>query len=274
MHRQREPERQPARPARQVDRRSRTGSTRRRTGSRRGSRRAGCGRPAPAAGRGRAARSSRTGANSHLCGSTMKLSACSIPANFGAHRGRGERRAAVGAVDVHPQVALASQTSATPARSSMMPRLVVPAVATDREQALVAVCSAIAASSASPVSRPRVVGRDPQHVDVHHLRGGDDRGVGLVGGGDPQPRGALAAALGQVGVAGGHQRRQVADRAARRRSSRRACSGMPGEVGDPAQRLVLGVDRARALQPAAAVDRRGARRPGRTASPARSGRPG
>ena len=34
--------------------------------------------------------------------------------------------------------------------------------------------------------------------------------------------------------------------------------GQPGEVGDPAQRLVLGVDRAGALEPRAAVDGRGA----------------
>ena len=36
-----------------------------------------------------------------------------------------------------------------------------------------------------------------------------------------------------------------------------ASAGKPGEVGDPAQRLVLGVDRAGALEPRAAVDRRG-----------------
>ena len=36
-----------------------------------------------------------------------------------------------------------------------------------------------------------------------------------------------------------------------------ASAGQPDQVGDPAQRLVLGVHRARALEPRAAVDRRG-----------------
>ena len=53
-----------------------------------------------------------------------------------------------------------------------------------------------------------------------------------------------------------------------------ASAGKPGEVGDPAQRLVLGVDRAGALQPRAAVDRRRADDEVEQASPPRSARPG
>ena len=137
-----------------------------------------------------------------------------------------------------------------------MPRLVVPEVATAANRPS-SPCSAMAASRFLPVSRPRSSRLDPQDVDVHHLGGGDDRGVGLVGGGDPQPRRALAAALGQVGVAGGDQGRQVADRAAGHETAA-GLVGHAGQVGDPAQRLVLGVHRARALEPAAAVDRGGA----------------
>ena len=82
--------------------RSRTGCTRRRRrAAPRGRTRAGGGRRGPAPGRGRASAHESNGENSHLCGSTMNESACSIPANLpralGAHsaaRRRRRRRAA------------------------------------------------------------------------------------------------------------------------------------------------------------------------------------
>ena len=55
----------------------------------------------------------------------------------------------------------------------------------------------------------------------------------------------------------GDQRREVPDGP----TLHEAAAGLrrhPGEIGHPAQRLVLGVDRARAFEPAAAVERRGA----------------
>ena len=110
-----------------------------------------------------------------------------MPANFGrtdgAARPRRRRRRRRGTTG-----RARSQTAAMPARSSMTPRLVVPAVATTANRPS-SPRSARAASSASPVMRPRVVGGDAEHVDVHHLGGGDDRRVRLVGGGQPQPAG-------------------------------------------------------------------------------------
>ena len=75
-------------------------------GGRRGRRRPGCGRPGPGGARGRGGRRSRTGANSHLWGSTMNESACSMPAKRCRTDGREQRRPAVGGVDVEPQPAL------------------------------------------------------------------------------------------------------------------------------------------------------------------------
>ena len=54
----------------------------------------------------------------------------------------------------------------------------------------------------------------------------------------------------------GDEGREVADRPAGREDAAGA-GRHPDEVGDPAQRLVLGVDRAGALEPRARVDRRG-----------------
>ena len=47
------------------------------------------------------------GANSHLCGSTMKLSACSMPAKRSRTLGAASAGAAVGAVDVQPRAEVA-----------------------------------------------------------------------------------------------------------------------------------------------------------------------
>ncbi len=137
-----------------------------------------------------------------------------------------------------------------------MPRLVVPEVATaaNRPSSPLFGDGGFQVLAGQP---PVCVGLDLEHVDVHHLGGRVDGGVRFVCGGDAQPRRPLAAALGQVGVAGGDQRREIADRSAGDEAAA-GLFGHTGQVGDPAQRLVLGVHRPGALQPAAAVDRRGA----------------
>ena len=98
------------------------------------------------------------------------------------------------------------------------------------------------------------VRRDDEQADVHHGRRRGDRRVRLVGAGHAQPC-AVRAVAGTMGVPGGDERRQVADRAA----LHEAAGGRlreSGQAGQPLERLVLGVDRARRLHPRPGVDRR------------------
>ena len=147
-----------------------------------------------------------------------------------------------------------------PAMSSTMPRLVEPAVATTAKirVAAPAVSASTVARRAAPVSRPRSSpGTSTTSTSITYAQRVLDRRVRLLGHAD-RPAGRARAARGRGGrLAGRDQRRQVADRAARHEhaAGRRR---QPGQVGDPAQRLVLGVDRAGALEPRSAVD---ARRP-------------
>jgi len=89
------------------------------------------------------------------------------------------------------------------------------------------------------VARQPLVGRrHHEHVDVHDGRSGAHRGVGAVRGRQPPARGAAAAPL-RRGVACGHEGREVAVRAAL--DERATGLGRQArEVGEPAQRLVLG----------------------------------
>ena len=66
----------------------------------------------------------------------MKLSAWRMPAEQVAVRGREERRAAVGAVDVEPQVPFSRANCPRPSMSSTMPALVVPDGGHDADDAL------------------------------------------------------------------------------------------------------------------------------------------
>ena len=140
-----------------------------------------------------------------------------------------------------------------PARSSSSPALVVPAVAT---AANTPSAPSSAARSASPCIRP----------------------ASSAGTGSTSTSMKRAAARTEEWTSSLHATRQRSGAPPRswRACSRAACSadrlplvppwtkqppalrGQPGEVGEPAQRLVLGVHRARALEPAAAVDRAGA----------------
>lgn len=147
------------------------------------------------------------------------------------------------------------QTSATEARSSTMPKFVVPQVATTAKKVAGSFSSGTA-RSAGPVSRPALVDRDRDDLAVHDVEGGLDGRVRAIGRRDP-PRSRGAGGRVRPGrcVPGRDQRGEVADRPAgdedatgRRRH--------PDEVGDPAQGLVLGVDRPGTFEPRPAIDRR------------------
>ena len=100
---------------------------------------------------------------------------------------------------------------------------------------------------------PRVVGGDADELRVHDVAGRRDRRVRPGRGCHPvRPIARLRG--GARGVPCSHQRREVADRPAG--GEHPACARRhPDEVGDPAQRLVLGVHGTRALEPGAGVDR-------------------
>ena len=95
-----------------------------------------------------------------------------------------------------------------------MPKFVVPAVATTAKTSSGPVRGSSAARSAAPVSRPRSSTGTVDHVDVHDPRGVRDRRVRLGAARDDPPVRAPAAALAPRRVPRGHQRGQVADRAA------------------------------------------------------------
>ena len=107
-----------------------------------------------------------------------------------------------------------------------------------------------------PREPPAVVARQAQHVDVHHPGRGHDRGVRALGQRHlPSARGPVTQSV-VGGLPSGHQRRQVARRAPGDEHPARF-GRIARQVGDPSQGLVLGPDRAGAVDPA-----RGDRRAG------------
>ncbi len=103
-----------------------------------------------------------------------------------------------------------------------------------------------------------VVGGDAGDVGVHRPRRLDDGRVGATRR-QQQPTAAIVDAACSLPPppASGNERAEVPGRAAADEHAA-GIRGHPGEVGDPPQRLVLGEDRAAALQPRPAVDARGA----------------
>ena len=100
----------------------------------------------------------------------------------------------------------------------------------------------------------RVVGLDDERVAIEDPQRARDRRMRLLADRDPPAVGATTAAR-RRRLAGDHERRQVSGRTTRDETSARG-RREPGEVGEEPQRLVLGVDRARRLQPRRRVDRR------------------
>ncbi len=172
---------------------------------------------------------------------------------------RREGRPAVGAVDVHPRV---QHGTCRGGRREVVDDAGVgrPGRGDDGEQPgpiVVRQCAERGLEGRAREATDRI-GRHRHDVGVHRPRRGGDRGVGAAGRHD-QPARAVHRPVGSLPPAPARRDEgaQVAGRAAtdehaagRRREA--------GEVGDPAQRLVLGVDGPAALQPRAAVD---ARRP-------------
>ena len=102
-----------------------------------------------------------------------------------------------------------------------------------------------------------LVGLDGHDVCVHRPPGCRDRRVRPAGGDDQSARAVVppSRAVAPAPTRGDDQRAEVAGRA----TADEHAAGLrrePGEVGDVAQRLVLGVDRAGALQPRTGVDAR------------------
>ena len=122
-------------------------------------------------------------------------------------------------------------TVPTPSRSSMIPALVVPEVATTATIESGSGSASSAARSASPVKRWSAV-RDDERVDVDDRQRVLDRRVRLVAHGDAQPAvpRLLAVALDEAtarGVARHDERREVAGRAAGHERAARASAGRP-----------------------------------------------
>ena len=203
--------------------------------------------------RGRAARTSRT-ARTATCADRRRRSRrvrCrrTVPGRWGrtAPRRRMPRRR--GATARAPR-----RRSARPARSSTMPAFVVPAVAAIAHTESGSGSAARARSSAAPVSRSASSDSTTSASQSRIRKRARDRRMRLLADRDPPAVGATTAAR-RRRLPGDHERRQVSGRTTRDEASARG-RREPGEVGEEPQRLVLGVDRARRLQPRRRVDRR------------------
>jgi hypothetical protein len=94
-------------------------------------------------------------------------------------------------------------------------------------------------------------------IEIHHVDGADDRRVGVLGAGDCPTPGRVVGPLEPGRVPGRNQRGQVADGA----TGHEHPAGRlrhTGQLGQPGQRLVLGIDGACPLHPRPAVEAGGA----------------
>ncbi len=146
-----------------------------------------------------------------------------------------------------------AQTSAMASSSSTAPTFVVPRLATTANSP--SVPDSVERLAQRGAGHPAtLVGRHQDDVDVHDVRGGVHRCVGLARGGEAPPGRPVAATLAGV-VAGGDERRQVGRRAA----ADEAAAGArrePGQPGQPVEGLVLGGDGAGPALPQPAEDAR------------------
>ncbi len=172
--------------------------------------------------------------------------------------GGGEQaRAAVGAVDVEPQAALAGDLGQ--ALEVVDDALVGGAAGADDGDHRLRVRVGGQGGAQRLAGEPAVDGRDLERLDADDVEGVLDRGVHLVGDCDPQPDlGATGSTLlGELAagrVPGDDQGGEVAGRAAGDEGA--AGRGRHARaVGYQAQHLVLGGDRAGRLQPGDALQR-------------------
>ena len=175
------------------------------------------------------------------------------------HRRGGEARAAVGAVDVQPHAELAADLGdggevvddAEVGRARRRH---------DGEEGLGSVVQQHLAQARRRDSRQLVVHGHVDQLGVHDVAGRLDRRVRAVRSSPPAraARPSPAAAPGPARCAAPRRGPRGCRPCRRGTKTPPAPGGQPGEVGDPAQGLVLGVDGARALEPRPGVDRRGA----------------
>ena len=168
-----------------------------------------------------------------------------------AHARRGERSEPVGAVDVEPEVALAGHVR-DPGEVVDPTGVGGAAGAHDRKDRVgirvgVERCPHVRAVEAV------VVGVHDQSHRVHDPDRALERRVGLVAEHHPPPGRAIGT-TGCGGLAPGDQGREVR-RGATGHEASAGPGREPGQVRDPAQRLVLGEDGAAALQPRTRVHR-------------------
>ena len=176
-----------------------------------------------------------------------------------AHTGGGEAGAPVGAVDVEPGAETLRRIGGG---SEVVDDAGVrrPRRGDDGEHSLAILVGEVLDGGVDGRRREpaALVGRGEDEVGVHRPGGLGDRRVRPVAADDQASRAVVgAASVVSPLPAGGQQRRQVAGRAAADEHAS-GLGGKAGEVGDPAQRLVLGEHRAGSLDPRAGVD---ARRP-------------
>ncbi len=144
-------------------------------------------------------------------------------------------------------------TSATPARSSTMPALVVPAVATTAMTSSARGCPSRAARSARPVSRWSSVGTTSASTPMTWRALPTEEWASSLTATSGLCRSEPAPPVAGR-VAGHHERREVPGRAARHEAAA-GPGGQAGRPGDDLERLVLGDHDAGRLQPRRPVQR-------------------
>ena len=196
----------------------------------------------------------------------------SMPAKRARADGAARRRAAVGGVDVEPQAPGGRHLGRT--RQVVDDPGVGGAGGGDHGDDRGRVRVGVERGGERRTGEAAVVaGGHHERDGVHDPQGAGHRRVGLVAHRHPHARRA-ATALASAGRLAGHdQRREVAGRASRHEAATRL-GRQAGEVGQPAQGLVLGVDRARRLEPRRGVDAARPPPPGRRPARAWWGRRG
>ncbi len=177
----------------------------------------------------------------------MNESACSIPAKRSRAARGAQRGEPVGAVDVQPQPALAAHLGH--AGEVVDQADVRRARGRDHGEDAVAPVG-VEGRAQRGAGEPALRSGHRERPGVHHPQHRRHRRVDLGAAGDARGGGARVPGARARRVQGG----EVAVRAALDEAAARRVR-QPGQAGEPAQRLVLRVHRARALQPRAAVDR-------------------
>ena len=204
---------------------------------------------------GKRARRSRT-ARTATCADRSPGSSASLDAREPlAHTRREEGGAAVGGIDVHPSCSRFAYARRRRRGRRRAPALVVPAVATTAHRAEPGSGSASrAATSAGPVRRSSTPGTTSGSTSMMRIVLATDECVCSLTA-NPKRRPPIHRHDAPGALACDHQRRKVGGRAALHEHAT-SSHGQPGEVAQESKCLVLGMHRARRLDPRDAGDRR------------------